>query len=210
MKRVPLVPTLVVAAAAATMIALGIWQLQRAEWKGRLLADYAAAASLPPVDLDPLLERASGAERPSLAFRRALVTCRSGDAAPRLRGGRSAEGRTGYVYLVPCRPGADGLAGRILVNVGWSALPDDALRPALDGIVAGRLGAVERSEPITLTSASAAPPLQPGAVPSIEDIPNNHLAYAVQWFFFAAVAVLTYFLALRARGRRPPELPPKP
>ena len=31
MRRLPLIPTLVVAAAVATMIWLGIWQLQRAE-----------------------------------------------------------------------------------------------------------------------------------------------------------------------------------
>jgi surfeit locus 1 family protein len=31
-RKVPLIPTLVVLAAVATMIALGVWQLQRAEW----------------------------------------------------------------------------------------------------------------------------------------------------------------------------------
>ena len=30
-------------------------------------------------------------------------------------------------------------------------------------------------------------------------IPNNHLFYAIQWFFFAAVAVLIYALALRGK-----------
>jgi surfeit locus 1 family protein len=32
-------------------------------------------------------------------------------------------------------------------------------------------------------------------------VPNNHLAYAVQWFLFAAVASVIYVLALRWRGR---------
>ena len=31
-RRLPLIPTIVVAAAVAVMIGLGVWQLQRAEW----------------------------------------------------------------------------------------------------------------------------------------------------------------------------------
>ena len=137
-----------------------------------------------------------------------LVTCRARDAAPELRGGRSADGQGGYAHLVPCRPGTDGLAGRIIVNAGWTPLPDQDRRVTLDGIVAGRLGPVEPGRPITLVAATAADPaLQPGAAANVEDIPNNHLAYAFQWFFFAFVAAVIYVLALR---RRAPKLPPEP
>ena len=31
------------------------------------------------------------------------------------------------------------------------------------------------------------------------DMPNNHLAYAVQWFIFAAMAAVIYVLAVRKR-----------
>ena len=48
-RRLPLVPTIIVAAAAALMIGLGIWQLQRARWKDALIAQYAAAQKLPPM-----------------------------------------------------------------------------------------------------------------------------------------------------------------
>jgi surfeit locus 1 family protein len=206
MRKPPILPTFIVAAAMATMIALGFWQLQRAAWKDRLLAEYAAAAALPALDLDPLLAHGVAAT-PPIAFRRVLVTCRILDATPELRGGRSAAGQGGYAHLVPCRPGEAGLAGRIVVNAGWSALPDRDRRLTLDGVVAGRLGPVEPGRPITLTATTTATPLQPGAPTNIEDIPNNHLAYAFQWFFFAAVAVLIYVLALR---RRAPKLPPEP
>ncbi len=205
MKRLPILPTLIVAAAVATMIGLGAWQLKRAAWKERLLAEYVAAAAQPAIDLDPLLTR-DNADLPPLAFRRALVTCHARDTAPELRGGRSAGGRGGYAHLVPCRPGATGLAGRIVVNAGWTPLPDQERRITLDGIVAGRLGAVEPGRPITLVAATAADPsLEPGAPANVEDIPNNHLAYAFQWFFFAFVAAVIYVLALR---RRAPKLPP--
>lgn len=206
MRRLPVLPTLIVAAAAATMIALGIWQLQRAAWKSRLLAEYGAAAALPALDLDPLIRR--GGDLPPLAFRRVLVTCQARDAQPDLRGGRgAATDQGGYSYFVPCRPGADGLAGRLMVNAGWTPLPDSQRRITLDGIVAGRLGAVEAGAPITLTATNVVPPLAASAAPSIENIPNNHLAYAFQWFFFAAVAIVIYVLALR---RRAPKLPPEP
>lgn len=202
MMRLPFVPTLIVGLAAAAMVALGIWQLERAQWKERLLADYARAAALPPVDLDPLIERGMVGAMP-LAFRRALVTCNSGSAAPDIRAGHDQAGDTGYSYFLPCRPGAAGFAGRLQVNAGWSQRPD--MRPAATaGLVAGTLGAIADSGPIALTSATAATPLQPSAPPSIADIPNNHLFYAAQWFFFAAAAVVIYLLALKRRqGPRP-------
>lgn len=206
MRRVPIIATLVVAAAVATMVALGIWQLQRAQWKERLLADYAAAASMPAVDLDPLLDGRPAL--PPLSFRRALVTCNARNAEPDVQAGRNNADAVGQVYVVPCRPGASGLAARIRVNVGWSAQPDAALRPSLDGIVAGRLGAVGEDRPIILTAATAAPPLVPSAPASIESIPNNHRFYAFQWFFFALAAALIYWLALRRRNAA--KLPPEP
>jgi cytochrome oxidase assembly protein ShyY1 len=210
MKRLPVVPTLIVAAAVAVMIGLGIWQLERAVWKERLLAEYAAAAAMPALDLDPLLDRAA-ADMPPLAFRRVLVTCHARDADPDLRGGRARDRADGgYAYFVACRPGAEGFAGRLRVNAGWSAMPDDDLRLSLDGLVAGTLGAVEldADDPIVLTAATARPPLAPSAPPSIADIPNNHLGYAWTWFFFAAAAVVIYLLALRGRWRdRPPSEP---
>lgn len=205
MRRLPLLPTLLVAAAAAAMIGLGIWQLQRAQWKDRLLRDYLAASALPALDLDPLIAR-PGAELPPLAFRRVLVTCRARNAEPELRGGRSGAGVGGYSYFVRCRPDAEGLGGRIVVNAGWSPLPDGDLRLSLEGLVAGRLGTVEEGEAVTLTSARAAPPLAPSAAPSADNISNNHLFYAFQWFFFAAAALVIYALALRGRGRH--KLPP--
>ena len=207
MRRLPVLPTILVAAAVALMIGLGVWQMQRAAWKERLLAEYAQAAALPALDLDPLIVRDAG-RLPPLAFRRVLVTCRADGVKPDLRGGSSRQGSGGYSYFIPCRPGADGLAGRLIVNAGWTALPDNSRRLSLDGLVAGRLGAVEEGEPIILTSASAAPPLQPSMALTAESIPNNHRAYVFTWFAFAATAIVIYMLALRRRGR--PRLPPEP
>jgi len=207
MRRPPLLPTIFVAGAVAVMIGLGIWQLQRAAWKERLLAEYAGAAALPVVDLDPLLDGEGPV--PPLSFRRALITCAARDAEPEIRTGRSAADVPGQVYLIPCRPGAPGLAGRIRINSGWAERPDAVRRLSLGGIVAGRLGLVEAEGPVTLTAAAAtAPPLAPSQPTSVDNIPNNHLPYALQWFFFAAAAAVIYVLALRKRNA--PKLPPEP
>jgi surfeit locus 1 family protein len=205
MRRLPVLPTLVVAAAVAAMVALGIWQLQRARWKERLLADYAAAAAMPAIDLDPLL--AGRAPLPPLSFRRALVTCHAENAQPRAQAGRNRSDAVGQVFIIPCWPGARGLAGRIRINAGWAARPDAVRSLSLDGIVAGRLGVVDADGPITLAAATAAPPLVPSQGPSLDAIPNNHRLYAIQWFAFAASALVIYLLALRRRRRT---LPPEP
>jgi cytochrome oxidase assembly protein ShyY1 len=206
MRRVPVIPTLIVAAAVATMIGLGIWQLHRATWKEALLAEYSQAMTLPAVDLDPLL--ANGRPLPAISFRRVLVTCEARDVAVDVRAGRSAADVPGQAYYVLCRPGASGPAGRLRVNAGWADQPDAVARLSLHGIVAGRLSLVGEDGPITLTAATARPPLAPSQPPGLDNIPNNHLLYALQWFFFALTAAVIYVLALRKRNA--PKLPPEP
>lgn len=201
MRRLPIIPTLIVAAAVAVMIGLGVWQLQRAGWKDRMLADLAAAESLPPVDLDPLLARE--AQPVSIAFRRAVVGCAIDGAKPQLRAGRSQSGTSGYSAFVRCRPDGQGWAGRLEVDAGWIGAPDESLRVTLPARISGRIGTAETSGPIILTADAPAAGLQPSAPPSVDDIPNNHLAYAFQWFFFAATALLVYLIALRRRRRSP-------
>jgi len=205
-RRIPIFATLIVAAAVAAMIALGIWQLRRAQWKEDLLAQYSQAAAMPAVDLDPLLD--GRAVLPPLSFRRALITCDATDAEADIHAGRNTHDAVGQVYVIPCRPGADGLAGRIRVNMGWAERPDAPRRLSLHGIAAGRLSVVGEDGPIILTAATAPPPLVPSQPPAIDSIPNNHMSYAVQWFFFAAAASVIYVLALRRRNRG--KLPPEP
>ena len=207
MKRLPVLPTLVVALAVSAMIALGVWQLHRAAWKQALLADYGRAMAMPVVDLDPLL--ASGRPLPELSFRRALVTCDARDAAVDATAGRNTADVTGQAFYVACRPGAPGEAGRLRINAGWADRPDAARRLTLSGIVAGRLGAVGAEGPVTLVAATPAAPLvTASAPPDLAAIPNNHLSYALQWFAFALTAGVIYLLALRRRNA--PKLPPAP
>ena len=52
-----------------------------------------------------------------------------------------------------------------------------------------------------MPAASAPPGLQPSAPPSLSSIPNNHRFYAIQWFSFAAIALIIYGLAVRKRRK---------
>ena len=55
---------------------------------------------------------------------------------------------------------------------------------------------------LMIVSAAPAPGLTAPKRPDPESLPNNHLAYAVQWFLFAISALAIYALALRQRWRR--------
>ena len=197
-RRLPLWPTLIVAAAIALMIALGVWQLRRAQWKEALIARYARAASLPPI----AFPSAPFAGDPPL-YRYATGNCLE-VVGMRAIAGENRSGEPGYSHVVACRTGAEGPG--MAVDIGWSKNPN-VKTPWKGGPVSGII-APDRLTRMRLVADGAAPGLQPTAKPSLDAIPNNHRSYAVQWFLFAAVALVIYLIALR---RSPAALPrPKP
>ena len=192
--RLPLLPTLIVAAAVAVMIGLGVWQLQRAEWKERMIARFEAAAQLPEVAW-PTIPPADDA----VLFRRASGFCLS-VVDWRTVAGRNAAGESGWSHIAACRTG--GMEGPgMQVDMGWSK-SSDAPKAWKGGAVSGVI-APDKDYRIRLVSAAAAPGLVPSAAPSPADVPNNHRFYAIQWFFFALAALVIYLLAVRKRQARP-------
>lgn len=192
MRRIPFWPTLVVGLAVALMVGLGVWQIRRAHWKESLLAHYADAAGRPAIAF-PTVPPTDG----SLLFRRASGMCLepTGWSA---RAGNNRSGAPGWRHLALCRRGAEGPG--MLVDMGWS---HDFTAPA--GWRGGRVSGIidsDRDHILLLVSDTAAPGLEPSALPSPESIPNNHRAYAVQWFLFALVALVIYVVALRRRAGR--------
>lgn len=189
-RRIPIVPTIIVLAAVALMIGLGIWQLQRARWKEGLLAQYARAQDLPPIAWPTVPIRR---DRLPL-FRQAAGNCLR-IVSKRAIAGESLGGEPGYSQIVDCATGAEGPG--MSVEIGWSRNPNAKLNWA-GGPISGTI-APDRRMGMRLVAASAPPGLEPPAPPSPKSIPNNHRSYAVQWFSFAALALIIYGLAVRKR-----------
>ena len=190
-RKIPIVATVLVAIAVATMIGLGIWQLDRAQWKERLIAQYRDAEKQQPIAFPTA---PSTAQLP--LFRWATGYCLRPESH-RATAGESRDGETGYVHIVNCSTGAEGPG--MAVEIGWSKDPNAKWQWA-GGPVTGMI-APDRIHRMRLVAASAPPGLEASALPSLESIPNNHRLYAVQWFLFAAIALVIYVLALRKRQR---------
>lgn len=178
-RRWPLIPTVIVLLAVATMIALGVWQLGRMDEKAELLARYQAAGGETGEVAFP--KAGDGA---SVWFRRSRLTC---DAPVKIEAvaGTSARGAKGWISRATCADGA-------LVDIGYTrnlASPEWA-----GGEVTGVIAPGPR-----LVADPPAAGLEAMARPDPGDLPNNHLAYAGQWFFFAITALIIYTLALRRR-----------
>lgn len=188
-RRVPILATAVVLLAVATMVALGFWQLGRKAEKEALLARYEHARSLSSQVRWPAAPDAY----PAALYRHARVDCTSVEAIEAVAG-RSASGRSGWAQIAWCRL-ADG--GAAAVALGWSPGPESPRWQG--GQVGGFIGPAGKG--IRLVAAPAQAGLEQLAPPDPANIPNNHLSYAVQWFLFAATALVIYVLALRRRQR---------
>ena len=186
-RRLPVLPTLIVSAAVSVMIALGIWQLRRAEWKDGLLARYETAAAMSSAVAWP----ATPKERERALYRYSEFDCTQ-VLGMRETAGRSAEGQPGWSHVAHCRLESGDEAE---VALGWSGEPGapDWRGGEVSGFVA------PAGHGVRLVAAPAQAGLTQLSLPDPRDLPNNHLAYAVQWFFFALTAAVVYLLALRRR-----------
>ena len=190
MRRLPIIPTVFVGLAVATMIALGFWQLGKVEAQEQRLAQREVNAAKPAIVAFPLTKE----EVDRLAYRRSSFTCDKIVGEKREVAGRNANDQSGFVHIVTCvRPDGE----QIDVQLGWS--PVTRMVDWRGGEVTGVI------EPLRTGFAKlvADPPLAgllPNAAPEKKRI--DHLAYAGQWFFFALTALLIYGFALRSRMRK--------
>ncbi|MFP4044413.1 MAG: SURF1 family protein [Rhodosalinus sp.] len=215
-------PLVIGIAGAAVLIALGVWQVQRLQWKEALLADIEARIAAEPVALpaapDPRADRylpvraegVIGAEELHV-----LVSTKTEGAGFRIvtpfetEGGRRLLLDRGFVPDEA--KGAERRTGPVAVtgNLHWpddrsSATPEndpgDNFWFARD---LDQMAAALNTEPVLLVVRQEDPP-PPGIMPLPVDtsgIPNDHLEYAVTWFGLAAVwvAMSGYLLWRTAR-----------
>jgi surfeit locus 1 family protein len=196
-RRVPIGATLVVLIAAALMIWLGAWQLLD-RWPQKLayLRLLEANPGRPEIAFSPGTDEA-------LLFRRAHADCR-----PPVTISLTGAGASGYRAIARCADPAGAI-----VQLGTTRIPNARLTWQ-GGPVSGYIGQAPDARPLIALAYDrrprelmliADPPLAglgANEKPDPSKIPNNHFSYAVQWFLFAATALVIYAVALRARARR--------
>lgn len=198
-RRVPIVATLLVAVAVAAMIALGLWQLTvRLPEKEAQLAQLARNPARPAIAFP---------RRPDdrLLFRRTVARCR-----PPIALTRAGAGKAGFRVIAVCAADAGGPAFK--VQLGTTRDPDQAVAwpggavrgwvshaPDATPLIARAFRA--QAQEMLLIADTPVAGLAPNTRPDIGLVPNNHLAYGVQWFVFAGAAAVIYTLALRGRRR---------
>lgn len=192
-RRLPIMPTILVLAAAGVMVALGVWQLGRAEEKAQMIAEFEAQA-----ELGETFRIRSGVD--GEIYSSVEMPCPE-PANWQAVAGRNSLGQSGYVHRYECQYTPVGISiheGRFVTtfaDVGWSRSPEE---PSFSGaIIIGTLVALGDDYKVVASEPLAG--LQPLAKPDPKDLPNNHLAYAGQWFFFALTALVIYWFAVRAR-----------
>lgn len=205
MIRIPFWSSVIVLVAVAAMVALGVWQLQRMREKEAALAVWQRNTAL-PVTAYP----AARSTDPAYLFRSVSAYClRVVDW--QVLGGRLPDGQPGWRHIAQCASGAEGPG--FAVDIGTGADPN-----RLSDWRGGEVSGIATWEPdgssalarwlgggpprrLMIVSDRPAPGLVASAPPDPAKVPNNHLSYAVQWFGFAAVALVIYVLALWRRQR---------
>lgn len=188
LKRLPILPTLLVLIAVGVMMRLGFWQLDRLHQKEALLARYVSAQTMSADVAWPQTK----ADAEPLLFRHARIDCQT-PAADKPLSGHNAHGAAGWSHMVTCTLAGGGKAEIVL---GWSR---DFEPRQWTGVEVGGIVVQGIAAPARLFADPPLVGLEASAKPDPKDLPNNHLSYAVQWFLFALTALVIYGLALRKR-----------
>lgn len=202
MKRIPIIPTVIVLLAVAVMVRLGFWQLDRLAQKEAMIARYSSAQSTSEIFPFDKLPQDDSAD-----YKRIFVWCAKVKSITPMSG-RNASDQAGWINVARCTIGgarpdtpkdlhlSDYVLQDADVVMGWSRNQQTVSWQG--GEVAGTVapgGALGRH----IVAAPALAGLQANATPDPRNLPNNHLAYAAQWFLFALTALVIYGLALRKR-----------
>ncbi len=205
---------------AATLIALGVWQVQRLAWKEALIADINARIAAAPVDLPQTVDPQADSYLPVAA------TGKIGTDEIDVLVSQKEAG-AGYRIIVPFQMD-DGR--RIMVDRGFAVASDkDADRVTGPATISGNLQWPQETDsftpapdleaniwfardvpamadalktlPILLVARTSTPPaanISPLPVDTAR-IPNDHLQYAITWFSLAAIWLGMSLFFLRRR-----------
>ncbi len=216
-------PVLLGAVGTAILVALGVWQIQRLEWKKGVIAEAEAQLAAPPVALP-----ADPAEEAHEYLAVTVTGTATGEELHVLTSGTAAG--TGY-RVISAFETAD--HGRIMVDHGLLRLDDKALPPQTDTtqIIGNLLWPDDRTSstpapdlanniwfardvapmaealgtrPVMVIARTASQP-DPRLTPlpiDTANIRNDHLGYVITWFGLAIVWLGMTGLMIRRITRR--------
>ncbi len=223
MTRKTVTSTLVFLPLFATLLALGIWQVQRLHWKTTLIAQITAGLNAPAEALQ--------SETPP-EFYHVKAAGRLLNDKPLFVYGRTKDGNAG-VHVFTALQRADGPP--LIVDRGFVKLPIDPAKGTapstgqIDGIVRLSSGkawfdppndrarnqwywpdlpamakAIGVGAPEPFYIEAITPTAQDGPKPTgadiLPNIRNEHLQYAITWFSLAGVLAVIYGMSLRGKG----------
>jgi surfeit locus 1 family protein len=197
-RRLPIIPTILVAMVVAACIAAGVWNLQRAKLHQAELKSYEAASRLPAIAFPTV--PMSNEHLPIYRF--ATGNCLR-VVNRRTTVGENRTGEPGFGIILDCATGAEGPG--MSVQVGWSKNPNAAPNWK-GGLVSGEIVRDNKTR-MRLVAATPAPGLEAnGPVKATVSVsPQQNRGYALQFFSFAVIALVIYGLALRKRLRETPK-----
>jgi surfeit locus 1 family protein len=215
----------------ALLVGLGVWQLERLQWKLGLIAQIQRNMHAPAISLDQALQL--GIDHAQ--YRRVAAAGTFANSKENYVYATGPEGQPGYHILTPfvlesggavmidrgyvplslrspaSRPGIEP-QGRVRV-LGILHMPDKpgffAPPPNLHDRVwfARDVEAMARRDhqrlvaPIVLEAVAARGPRWPQGGQTRVDLPNDHLQYALIWFLLAGALAIIWLAWHRARGR---------
>lgn len=211
----------------ALLVYLGVWQVQRLQWKQDLIAQSALASRAAPEAPDVVFGAGDDPE-----FRKVSLICPGLAAAPFVELQTIYEGQPGVRLISACRH--PGYARTLLVDRGFVAAAVSARPPVARSGTPVRLTAEVRETPApgpmalasegrrffardnaamaralgvdgpvapwTLFALESSNPDWPALKPSAPPaaFSNNHLGYAITWFGLA-LALIAFYIALLRR-----------
>ena len=139
-RRVAVFPLIAVLVGVAILCGLGTWQVQRLQWKTRLIARIAALQTAPPEPLNVVLNRIP--DKVDVDYTHVVFTCPTLEQTPVARIYTVGDGGVGDRIVTAC-PVENGAYHSILVDRGFLSAEDAArLKPSaavLDGPIVGVL-----------------------------------------------------------------------